>query len=117
MDIPVGAVWFVLPYISPSMRRHWPDRVDDGTLPPEGLEARTVPTASTSTIWNTHNDSRSNPFLTIPHSTTIITGATLKDMDTFLYPYTEWVEVLFPTRCYVNRTHFNTGNDRMVRVG
>lgn len=117
MKLPLGAVWFVKPFIAPSTRKHYPDEVIRGTATVWGLEARTSPTTVVKSPWDSHRDREPSAYVEIPHNTTIITGETLKDPDALNHPYAEWVEVLFPVRCYVNRVHFNGDSDRVVRVG
>lgn len=117
MKLPVGATWLVLPYISPSTKKRFPDEVASGAITPSGLEARTTPTGNTANMWDTHLDGMRRHYLDIPPETVIITGETWKDSDTLLYPHAEWVEVIFPTQCYVNRIHFNSGSDRVTRIG
>jgi len=117
MKLPMGATWLVLPYISPSTKKGFPDEVASGAITPSGLEARTTPTGNTANMWDLSSRGAPSPYLDIPPETVIITGETRKDSDTLLYPHVEWVEVIFPVKCYVNRVHFNAGSDRVTRVG
>ena len=117
MNLPVGATWLVLPYFSPSAKKLRPVEVANGTIEPSGLEARYVPTGNIANIWDTHLEGMPHPYFDIPPETVIITGETRRDKDTLLYPHAEWVEVIFPVKCYVNRTHFNSDSDRVTRIG
>lgn len=117
MKIPVGATWLVLPYISPSTKKRFPVEVANGAIKPSGLEARYVPTGNIANIWDTHLEGTPHPYFDIPPETVIITGETRRDKDTLLYPQVEWVEVIFPVKCWVNRVHFNADSDRVSRIG
>ena len=117
MVLPTGAAWIVRPFISPTTRKHLPNNVANGTADVWGLEARTKPATATAPAWVASSAGESPSFLEIPPHTTIITGETLKDPDTLLHPHAEWVEVLFPMRCWVNRIHFNRDSDRVTRIG
>ena len=117
MKLPVGSAWIVKPFITPATHKHYPESITNGTAQVYGLEARTKPATATSPAWVASLSGESPSFLEIPPDTTIITGETHKDRDALLHPHAEWVEVLFPVRCYVNRVHFNSDSERLARIG
>jgi hypothetical protein len=117
MKLPVGATWLVLPFISLATRKAYPGMILRGEALAYGLEARSIPTASYAAMDEFREEKHHNPYLDIPPETVIITGQTCRDRDTLLYPHAEWVEVIFPVKCYVNRTHFNSDSDRVTRIG
>ncbi|NDE02317.1 MAG: hypothetical protein EBZ91_11340 [Gammaproteobacteria bacterium] len=117
MILPPGAAWLVLPFISLATRKAYPGMVLRGEALAYGLEARLIPTASGVAMDAFREEKHHNPYLDIPPGTVMLTGRTERDSDTLLYPHAEWVEVILPVRCWVNRVHFNSGTDRVARIG
>lgn len=117
MILPPGAAWLVLPFISLATRKAYPGMVLRGEAHTYGLEGRSIPAASLAAMDAYREEKRLNPYVDIPPGTVMLTGRTERDSDTLLYPHAEWVEVILPVRCWVNRVHFNSGTDRVARIG
>ncbi|NBO56912.1 MAG: hypothetical protein EBU84_20485, partial [Actinobacteria bacterium] len=109
MILPPGAAWLVLPYVNPVTQKTYPGMVAAGEAYGFGLEGRSIPTASHAAMEAFREEKRRNPHVDIPPGTVMLTGRTERDSDTLSYPHAEWVEVVHPVRCWVNRVHFNSG--------
>lgn len=121
MKIPNGSAWIVLPYHSPSIKKLYHDDLAAGRIAPFGITGRRLPTGNVNELLGGFGpdarDYSRTPYMDIDPGTVILVGSTIPDTDTILYPYAEWVEVIFPTRCYINRVHFNSDSEMLLRVG
>lgn len=97
--VPVGSAWIVLPFVDaqPHTGMTW------------GVRAHGSPA---STTWGMDNFE----FHELYPGTVIIAGSTHPDAD----PHrrnVEFVEVLLPFTCYINRVHFNGDSHHLRRIG
>lgn len=98
MGVPPGSLWLVLP-----IRTVWTHDY--------GLEAWSRPVVHPE-IGEKHSD-----LDYLPPGSIITVGETVPGLDRRVSKsYIEYVRVLLPTRCYVNRTHFNEGSSRLKRI-
>ena len=101
--VPIGSAWIVLPFVAQAVRK-WP-RPGDAW----GVGALSRPTSNMAWMAGVEYEE-------IPPDTVIIAG------DTFIDEHTgrgdiEYVEVLFPRRCFINRVYFNGDSDHLRRIG
>lgn len=101
--VPPGSAWIVLPFVS-TIARKWP-RPGDAW----GVGALSRPNSSPA--WQAGVE-----YEEIPPDTIIIAGDTHIDEHTGRRDL-EYVEVLLPRRCFINRVHFNGDSDHLRRVG
>ena len=101
--VPIGSAWIVLPFVAQTVRK-WPRPGDEW-----GVGAMSRPSSSAGWMMGVEYEE-------IPPNTIIIAG------DTFVDEHTgrgdiEYVEVLLPRRCFINRVHFNGDSDHLRRIG
>lgn len=101
--VPVGSAWIVLPFIAPAVRKC--PRPGDCW----GIGALSRP--NSGPVWQAGVE-----FEEIPPNTVIIAGDTHIDEHTGRHDL-EYVEVLLPRRCFINRIHFNGDSDHLRRIG
>lgn len=101
--VPIGSAWIVLPFIAPAVRK-WPRPGDSW-----GVGALSRPTSNPTWMAGVEYDE-------IPPDTILIAGTTVIDEHTHRNTI-EYVEVLLPRRCFINRIHFNGDSDHLRRIG
>lgn len=98
MAVPLASLWLVLPG-----RTVW--------TPDYGLEAWSRPVVHPM-IGEEFSD-----LIYLPPGEILTAGETVPGLDRRVSKsYIEYVTVLLPIRCYVNRTHFNEGSLRLKRI-
>lgn len=115
--IPPMSLWRVEPFVAPSIMRD----IKRGAFPPDYAERYTttvngtsVPTGRSWMVSNEHQvDIRSVKFTPGEVLTVLRTvRGVLDELDSNY----EFVEVVLPRHCYINRTHFNAGMGYLTRI-
>jgi len=104
-NVPFGSAWAVLPFIPPALRGK--------EVAPWGIQTRSLPA-------NAYSARIDNFIGELDPGTVIIVGETVDDISLEKLTkvgYAQWVEVLLPFKCYVNRVHFNADSETLRQVG
>jgi hypothetical protein len=103
--IPFGSAWAVLPFVPHPLRGK--------NVTPWGIQTRSRPATAYSAAAENYVDE-------LAPGTIVVVGDTVDDIspqNQEKTDYAQWVEILLPFKCYVNRIHFNEDSETLKRIG